>query len=242
MTSPRHTRERLTDVKIALADRQPQLAGVGWVLGPGGEGPRPAAKVRDPILTVIVKDAARRLDQSDQLMIVDATRRSDGNADALMWVFGTVDPDGLLPLWPGVPAAAVFQGDTVPIVDGADVLDLSHKGHRAATITVFRWLSSASIFVSIAELRMLHVLLSDLHALLKPQVAASLPLLNSMQAIEVQLTAPRKSRRALGAALEQIAASVGVVDPGATIESLPELLDLFCISPVPSTASNAATP
>ena len=223
-------------MKIALADRQPQLAGVGWAPGSARGEPRPAAKIRDPILTVIVKDAARRLDQTDQPMIVDATRRTDGDADAVMWVFGTADADDLLPMWPGVPAAAVFQGDTAPIVEGADVLDLSHKGQRAATIAVFRWLSRSSAFVSIAELQMLDALLSGMHALLEPQVPASLPLLNSMQAIEVQLTAARRSRQVLAAALEQVAASVGAVDPGATIESLPQLLDLFCVSPMPSSA------
>lgn len=212
------------------------MAGVGWVLGPTERGLRPSAKIRQPIFTVIVKDAARRLDQTDQPMIVDATRGTDGDADALMWVFGTISADELLPLWPGVPAATVFQGNTVPKVDGADLLDLSHKGQRAATIAVFRWLSTSSAFVSLPELRMLDALLSDLHALLEPQVPASLPLLNSMQAIEVQLTAARRSRRVLSGALAQIAASVGAVDPGATIESLPELLDRFCISPMPSTA------
>jgi hypothetical protein len=212
-------------VKIALSDRQPQLAGVGWAPGPSGEGPRAAVKIRDPILTVIVKDAARRLDPTGPPTIVDATRRTDGDADAVIWVFGTVDADDLLPLWPGVPA------------DGADVLDLSHKGQRAATITVFRWLSSSSAFVSIAELGMLDALLSEIHALLEPQLPASLPLLNSMQAIEVQLTASRRSRRVLGLALEEISASVGTVDRGATIESLPELVNLFCVSTMPSNTS-----
>jgi hypothetical protein len=220
-------------VKIALADREPKLTAVGWVPPDHAEGaPNPGLIVQDPILTSIVKDAARRLDRNQQPRIVDARSDGDADADALLWVYGTVQAEELLSLWPGVPAAAVFQGDEVPLFDGFDLLDLSHRGRRAATTIVRHWLASSSAFVSTAEVRMLSALLSDVHTALESRVSATVPLLNSMQAIEVELTAPRKSRRVVGMALEHIASHVTAVAPQEALTFLPELLDHFPVGPL----------
>jgi hypothetical protein len=217
-------------VKIALADRQPQLTGVGWVSGPEGNGPRPATKLRDPILTVMVKDAVRRLDREDGPTILDAAQDPPGEVDAVLWVHGAVPEDEMLSRWPGAPAAAVFQGDLVPTIADVDVLDLSHTNRRSATNIIFRWLSSSSAFVSMEERQMLDALLSEVHTLLDApasRVPATRPLLDALQAIEVQLTAPRTSRRAVGAALEQIADRTKGAEPSLGIVSIPELLMLF---------------
>jgi hypothetical protein len=220
-------------VKIALADREPKLTAVGWVPDQPEGPPKPALVVQDPILTAIVKDAARRLDRTHQPTIVDARLDGDGggDADALLWVYGTAPTEELHSLWPGVPAAAVFQGEAVPRIDGVDLLDLSHTRRRAATTIVHRWLASSSAFVSAAELRKLSALLSDVHAALESRLPATLPFLNSMQAIEVELTAPRKSRRVVAMALEHIATHAGSVAPNEALAFLPELLDLFPIGP-----------
>ena len=214
-------------MKIALADRESKLAAVGWVPDQPDGVPKPGLIMQDPILTAIVRNAAWRLDQTRRPTIVDARRAGDGDADALLWVYGAVPAEELLAQWPGVPAAAVFQGDAVLHIDGVDVLDLSHRGRRAATSIVSQWLASSSAFVSTAEVGMLGALLSDLHAALESQVSATVPLLNSMQAIEVELTAPRKSRRVVGMALEHIASHVESVAPMESLAFLPELLDLF---------------
>ena len=176
---------------------------------------------------MIVRNAAWRLDRTQRPTIVDARRAGNGDADALLWVYGAVPAEELLSLWPGVPAAAVFQGEAVPSIDGVDLLDLSHRGRRAATTIVRHWLASSSSFVSTAEIRMLSALLSDVHAALESRVSATVPLLKSVQAIEVELTAPRKSRRVVGMALEHIASHVGSAAPMEDLAFLPELLDLF---------------
>jgi hypothetical protein len=214
-------------VKIALADRGPKLTAVGRVPDRPEGAPKAPLIVHDSVVTIIVRNAAWRLDRTRRPTIVEARRAGNGDADALLWVYGAVPAEELLSLWPGVPAAAVFQGDEVPHIDGVDVLDLSHRGRRAATTIVSHWLASSSAFVSAAELGMLSALLSDVHAALESRVSATVPLLNSIQAIEVELTAARKSRRVVGMALEHIASHVGSVAPNEALASLPELLVLF---------------
>lgn len=216
-------------MKIALADREPRLTAVGWVPDNPEGAPKPALVVQDPIVTAIVKGAARRLDRTHPPTILDARLdpQGDGDADALLWVYGTAPVEELLALWPGVPAAAVFQGDVVPRIDGVDVLDLSHMRRRAATTAVHRWLAGSSAFVSASELRMLSALLSEVHAALDSRMSVTLAFLNSLQAIEVELTAPRRSRRVVAAALEHIASHAGSVAPQGDFQFLPELLDRF---------------